>query len=345
VLQSRSHDRAAAANSSPEGELSIVLLRATECTGPVLDRVNDFDVIDCRSCGWIHVFPAPSTDELASLYRSHYYGTEKPLYIERYEEDRAWWDLTYADRFDSFESFLPADRRRILDVGSGPGLFLLSGKKRGWQGLGIEPAQQAAAHSRGLGLEIIERFLTQDLASEIGTFDVVHMSEVLEHIPDARTFVELASGLLEPGGLLCIVVPNDYNPLQRVLREQDGYAPWWVAPPHHLNYFSPASLRSLLESIGLETLVAESTFPIELFLLFGDNYVGNDALGRQCHGRRKRLEVLLDRGGLTDLRRRVYRALASEGIGREIMIVARKPVTAAAVGSSARSSPTLSSEQ
>jgi SAM-dependent methyltransferase len=296
---------------------------ATECAGPTLDRINDFDVIDCRSCGWVHVFPTPTQDELASLYRSHYYGTEKPLYIERYEEDRAWWEMTYADRYDSFESFLPPDRRRLLDVGSGPGLFLLAGRARGWTTLGVEPAQQPAAHSRGLGLEIVEEFLTEDLATQLGRFDVVHMSEVLEHIPDPRAFVALAAGMLNPGGLVCIVVPNDYNPLQRVLREQDGYAPWWVAPPHHLNYFTPASLQSLLERSGLEVLVAEATFPIELFLLFGDNYVGNDALGRQCHGKRKRLEVMLQRAGQTDLRRRLYRALAKEGVGREIMIVAR----------------------
>lgn len=297
---------------------------ATECAGPILDTINDFEVIDCEACGWIHVFPTPSSEELASLYRSHYYGTEKPLYIERYEEDRAWWDLTYADRYDSFESILPADRRRLLDVGSGPGLFMLSGKNRGWTTLGVEPAQQAAAHSRTLGLDVVEQFLTQDLARQLGTFDVVHMSEVLEHIPDPHAFVALASGLLTPGGLLCIVVPNDYNPLQRVLREHDGYQPWWVAPPHHLNYFSPTSLQALLERSGFETLVSESTFPIEFFLLFGENYVGNDALGRQCHGKRKRLEVLLDRGGQGNLRRRLYRAFAMEGVGREVMVVARK---------------------
>jgi SAM-dependent methyltransferase len=294
------------------------------CQGPTIDRVNEFDVIDCQSCGWVHVFPTPSDEELASLYRSHYYGTEKPLYLERYQADRAWWELTYSDRYDTFESVLPAGRRRILDVGSGPGLFLATGKSRGWTTLGVEPAQQAAEHSRGLGLEIVETFLTADVVDDLGTFDVVHMSEVLEHIPDPTAFLRLTARLLDPGGLICIVVPNDYNPLQRVLREVDGYHPWWIAPPHHLNYFTPPSLRALLERAGFEILVTEATFPIELFLLFGDNYVGNDALGRECHGKRKRFEVLLERGGQSGMRRRLYRALAEEGIGREVMIVGRK---------------------
>jgi SAM-dependent methyltransferase len=294
------------------------------CTGPTVDRVKGFDVIDCQACGWVHVFPVPSADELASLYKSHYYGTEKPLYLERYTEDQAWWDLTYRDRYDTFESFLPAGRRRILDVGSGPGLFLLTGKARGWKPIGVEPGEQPAAHSRGLGLEIVEDFLTPEVAARLGTFDVVHMSEVLEHIPDPVAFLGMSSQLLDRGGLICIVVPNDYNPLQKVLREAEGYQPWWVAPPHHLNYFTPKSLRGLLERTGFEVLHTEGTFPIEFFLLFGDNYVGNDTLGRQCHGRRKRLEVMMERGGQTPLRRRLYQALAAEGIGREVMMFGRK---------------------
>ena len=51
--------------------------------------------------------------------------------------------------------------------------------------------------------------------------------------------------------------------------------------------------------------------------------IGNDALGRQCHGKRKKFEQDLDRAGLRDKKRRLYRALAAEGIGREIVMFAR----------------------
>lgn len=297
---------------------------ARVCAGDVVDRVNGFEVIDCQPCGWRHVFPVPTAEALASLYRSHYYGVEKPLYLERYTEDQEWWDLTYNDRYDTFERILPAGRRRVLDVGSGPGFFLVSGRNRGWSTIGIEPAEQAARHSRGLGLDIIEEFLTPDVAAGLGTFDVVHMSEVLEHIPDPAGFLGLASSLLNLGGLVCVVVPNDYNALQQVLRDMDGYQPWWVAPPHHLNYFTPSSLQRLFERMGFEVVHTEATFPIEFFLLFGDNYVGNDALGRQCHARRKRLETVMHRGGRTPLRRRLYESLAALELGREVMMVGRK---------------------
>lgn len=160
--------------------------------GKVLDTVKGFDVIDCERCGFKHIIPISTQDELKSIYKEEYYSKEKPLYLERHREDLDWWNLVYSERYDTFEEHLPPDRRRILDVGSGPGFFLLHGKDRGWQTLGIEPSAQAAEHSRSLELEIIEDFLTEQTARQLGNFDVVHMSEVLEHIPDPKNLLQIA---------------------------------------------------------------------------------------------------------------------------------------------------------
>ena len=292
--------------------------------GVVLDSVNGFDVIECGTCGFKHIVPIPSAEELEAVYQHEYYAKEKRLYLQRHREDLGWWNLVYGERYDTFEELLPADRRRILDIGSGPGFFLLHGKQRGWQTLGIEPSVQAAAHSRELGLEIVEDFLTEETADQLGTFDVVHMSELLEHIADPRRMLVLASRLLNSGGLICIVAPNDYNPFQYALRTVCKYKPWWVAPPHHINYFDFESLAGLLESSGFEVVLREATFPIDIFLLMGDNYVGNDELGRQCHAKRKRLESNLARANLTHLKRRMYEILASVGIGREAQVIGQK---------------------
>ena len=291
-------------------------------SGPVLDSVNGFDVIECEPCGFKHVVPIPTPEELEDVYRHEYYTAEKPLYLERAREDLDWWNLVYADRYDTFEELLPHERRRILDIGSGPGFFLLHGKQRGWDVLGLEPSAQAAAHSRGLGLEIVEECLTPKTANQVGTFDAVHMSEVLEHVPDPMGVLYTVRELLSPGGVLCVVVPNDYNPFQAALTNACGHKPWWVAPPHHLNYFSFESLAGLVERSGYEISLKEATFPIDMFLLMGDNYVGNDSLGRTCHAKRKRFEANLRAAGLTSVRRQFYRTLATSGLGREACLYA-----------------------
>jgi len=292
--------------------------------GPSFDKVGEFTVIDCDSCGFKHVIPIPTCDDLEATYRQEYYTREKPLYLERHREDQDWWNLAYGDRYDFFERELPSGRRRILDVGSGPGFFLLHGRNRGWEAYGLEPSVHAAAHSRSLGLEILEEFLTAESVATLGTFDVVHLSEMLEHVPDPATMLRHCAALLEPDGLICIVVPNDYSPFQQALRKGRGYQPWWVAPPHHLNYFSFDSLERLLERCGFQICLRETTFPIDMFLLMGDDYVGNDQLGRACHVKRMTFERNLASAGLNDIKRRLYRALAAEGLGREIVMVGRK---------------------
>ena len=71
----------------------------------------------------------------------------------------------------------------ILDIGSGPGFFLLEGKRRGWKTLGIDPSKQAVEHARNMGVEIIEGLFSPSLVDKLDKFDVVHMNNVLEHIP------------------------------------------------------------------------------------------------------------------------------------------------------------------
>jgi SAM-dependent methyltransferase len=172
-------------------------------------------------------------------------------------------------------------------------------------------------------VDITQGFLDKTTASALGRFDVVHMNEVLEHVPDPRGILELADALLDPGGLVALMVPNDYSPFQQVLREICRFEPWWVAPPHHVNYFDVDSIRDLLAE-RFKVVSVETSFPIDLFLLMGDNYVGNAALGRACHAKRKRFELALARAGKSSLKQELYRRLAELGIGRDVFAIARK---------------------
>ncbi len=294
-----------------------------EHKGAVIDSVEGCDVIECQTCGFKHIVPVVAAEQ-AETYYSEQFLPERPLYIDRYQEDMDWWQLVYSEKYEMLEDYLPPERRRILDIGCGLGLFLQEGRKRGWKTIGIEPSQQAARYARNLGLEILNEPFGQKHADALGLFDVVHFHEVLEHIPDPSGMLRLASRLLEPHGLLYVVVPNDYNPLQRLLRDQLGFKPWWVAPKVHINYFDFDSLERLLSSLGFHVLLKTATFPMEVFLLMGDNYVGNDSLGRACHGRRKQLELNLKLGKLEALKHTMYATLAEHGIGREIVMLAKK---------------------
>ena len=115
-----------------------------EHPGNILHHSNGFDVVDCECCGFKHIVPIPTFEELENIYKHEYYSSDKPLYLKRHEEDLDWWNLEYETRLDNLlelvSSGLP---KRILDVGSGPGYFLKKAKEKGWEETGIEPSQQA----------------------------------------------------------------------------------------------------------------------------------------------------------------------------------------------------------
>jgi SAM-dependent methyltransferase len=293
--------------------------------GPQLESVTGFKVIECKLCQFAHAIPLPTAAELTTVYAHDYYTQEKPLYIEHYLEDEDWWNEVYAQRYAQLEMLLERDRRSILDVGSGPGLFLAAGRRRGWAVKGMEPSTKAGEYSRNvLGLDIVSDFLTPENSASLGKFDVVNMGEVLEHLTDPMGILGIASNLLNAGGLLCLVVPNDFNPFQIILRDHLGFSPWWVAPPHHLNYFTPESLRVLVSRADFQVLHVETTFPIDMFLLMGENYIGNPILGREVHARRKKFEMALMQNGKGKLLTEMHSAFSSLNVGREVVLYARK---------------------
>ena len=292
--------------------------------GALVTRDKGYDVIACEVCGFRHVVPLPDPHELERAYREAYYTEEKPTFLAHAGEDQEWAELAQRDRLESFERLLPPTRRRILDIGCGPGFFLKTAKDRGWSAHGIEPSRQAAEHARGLGLEITEEFFNAATAGQLCRYDVVHLNNVLEHVPDPLSVVRLARDLLAPKGLLCLNVPNDFTPFQQSARGALSIGEWWVAPPHHLNYFDFESLSLLVTKTGFRVAERGTSFPMELFLLMGLDYTKNPELGLACHNQRKRFDLSLEKAGFAETRRTFYRALAQAGIGREAVVIAVK---------------------
>jgi SAM-dependent methyltransferase len=297
--------------------------------GPLIALAKDHNIIDCFACGFRHVLPLPDPGSLEREYREKYYSEEKPNFISHAGEDQTWFELAQNDRLEIFERLLPAARRRMLDIGCGPGFFLKTAIARGWNAHGIEPSAIAAEHARNLGAIVTEGFFNAETAAapefKNAGFDVINLTNVLEHVPDAAQTLKRAVSLLQRGGVLCVGVPNDFSLFQIAARNASQIDDWWLAPPHHLNYFDFDSLEAAVTRLGLTLAERTTSFPMEAFLMMGDNYVGDPALGRACHNKRKRFDMAFEQSGLTSLRRDFYRALAKLGIGREAVVIAVKP--------------------
>ena len=293
--------------------------------GRTVAKHNALSVINCDTCGFKHVHPVPTREELAKIYPKEYYETENPDWVEKTLREQEYWDLVYNERYDVLEGLVPADSRRILDVGSFLGLFLGRGKARGWRVLGIEPSEQGVRFAKDRGVETWRGFFEDFSGGELGTFGAVNLALTLEHVTDPGAVLKKAREILQPGGVVCIEVPNDFSPMQDAVRKALEKEVYWPAPPHHINYFDFESLAGLLQSSGFEIAHKTATFPMEFFLMMGEDYLGNDPVGHTCHARRMRFEMNLARGGLGDFKRSLYEFFAQHGIGREVVLYGRNP--------------------
>lgn len=293
--------------------------------GNVIDQRGDFQALECISCGFVHAVPLPTSDELAEFYQSKFYESDRKVdYFEAQAAQKDWWHELFGERLAAFEKQI-GRKGRVLDLGCGPGFFLSFAKDQGWESVGVEPSEKASSFARDeLGLTIHNQgFETLD-AGTLGQFDVVYSHGVIEHLQSPKAFIDLASSLLVSGGLVFINCANDFNPFQKVVRETQGYPCWWFVPPEHLNYFTVTSLAKFVEANGFTVADRTTSFPIDMFLLMGDNYVETPAIGKECHGRRVAFESALEKAGLQSLKKDLYKAFADLDLGRQIDLIARK---------------------
>lgn len=294
-------------------------------SGTIIDEKDGFSALACDDCGFVHAVPIPTSDELAEFYRAKFYESDRKIdYFEAQAAQRDWWHKLFSERLSAFEKHL-GHKGRILDLGCGPGFFLAYAKEQGWEVLGVEPSEKASAFAeKELGIKVLRCGFENIDAETVGSFDVVYSHGVIEHLQNPLEFMELTKALLKDQGLVFVNCANDFNPFQKALRETQDYPCWWFVPPEHLNYFTVKTLRKLVEKTGFKVEDSKTSFPLDMFLLMGDNYVANPAIGKECHSRRVAFESALEKAGMSDLTDKLYRAFADLDIGRQIDLIARK---------------------
>jgi len=285
--------------------------------------ISDHDIIEHPKHGYKHLSSLPSENATNEFYKEKYYQENRPNYIT-YQKQDEWKEILYNYTYETLENTLKR-KGRILDVGSGPGYFLLFGKNRGWDGVGIEPSVEAYEHSvNELGLDVLNETFSSEVSSQIGLFDVVYLNNVLEHVRDPEEILVNARKALKEEGLIYVCCPNDFNAFQEIVVTHLGVKPWFVVPQEHYNYFSFESLSKLLENTGYEVIHKEGSFPLELFLLMGDNYVNEPELGKKCHKKRVQFELNMIKSGNRELLQQFYQKISEIGLGREIVLIATK---------------------
>lgn len=215
-----------------------------------------FTVVQCARCGLLYLNPRPDVCELGTIYPDTYQS-----YNVRRADDgvdtRSWVTRVrhrlYSLRFRRPLDYL-ADRNTIelLDVGCGDGwqldLYRLAGERR-IRTTGVEIRNDVCDIARAKGHRVhCGRFEELELSER---FDLVNLSQVIEHVADPRGFVRRIHEVLRPGGIFVLETPNT-DTIDWKLFRSGAWGAYHI--PRHWTFFDPTSLRRLVESEGFEFL-------------------------------------------------------------------------------------------
>jgi 2-polyprenyl-3-methyl-5-hydroxy-6-metoxy-1,4-benzoquinol methylase len=194
-------------------------------------------------------------EDIPVLYEEKYFqgGAASPAGYGDYSGQR-WWREEKASRqlretlgLLGYLSVDVGSPPRALDVGAGFGLFRQALAGAGWEHEGVELSEFANEISESwYGFSAHRGTLTSYASTDPGTFDVISMWDLVEHVPDVQELLTTAQSLLKVGGALCIRTPN----IDALEREVCGSA-YHSFKVEHLWYFSPRSLVAAFAEAGL----------------------------------------------------------------------------------------------
>jgi 2-polyprenyl-3-methyl-5-hydroxy-6-metoxy-1,4-benzoquinol methylase len=289
-----------------------------------------FKVIKNIDFGYFEIFPKPTEQEIEKFYQQDFYAEDYKYFndssidvqIKDLNYLRRWWKL----ELKQLDNFCGTNGRAlsIFDIGCGWCQFLLYAKSEGHQVKGYDPSPEAALYGKDRGLDVITGNF-KNFSEYAHEYDVVVLKNVLEHVVDPIHFInDISDHFLRAGSIIQIEVPNEFSLLQKLAKDKHSLNEWWVAPPAHLNYFNLPAMKKIFNHLNLEIIDAYGSFPMELFLLMGRDYISDPELGRAAHSDRVEFEMsFLTKGKSAELLD-LYRRLIMGNVGRQVTIIGRK---------------------
>lgn len=285
----------------------------------------DANIVRDEKWGYLRIDPLPTKDELDTYYNKEFYNKKSinsnACALDKQIEDKSFFEIKRERVYEYCINYFKADKKlSLLDIGCGYAQTMLYFKDKGFKVSGIDVSNDSIEYAKSIGLDAYVVNIEEISDWKEEKFDIITLFHVLEHLmKPAEALENIRANFLKPGGLLIIDVPNDFNAFQLAANESYQLDDWWVAPPVHINYFSKDSLAYVLSQCGYKMQNIYSDFPMEIFLLMGDNYVDDPKMGNICHKKRKLFEENLIRYGRKDALLHFYSMLASVGLGRSLL--------------------------
>jgi 2-polyprenyl-3-methyl-5-hydroxy-6-metoxy-1,4-benzoquinol methylase len=230
------------------------------CHGQVLNKVFDaidntvskkaFCIVECAGCSLRFTQDVPDADSISAYYKSEDYishtNSSKGIINKLYQIVRG---ITLKQKRQNIQKITGLKTGRLLDVGSGTGMFVKHMRDAGWDVTGAEPDADARQIALSQNQTVLSEMDVLD-SLEKESFDAISLWHVLEHVHELDAFIIKLKSLLKTSGTMFIALPN-YTSLDAI-HYKDHWAAYDV--PRHLYHFSPRSIDVLMNKNGLEVI-------------------------------------------------------------------------------------------
>lgn len=214
-----------------------------------------FHIVECADCKMVYTNPRLKQEKINELYDANYFqghGFDKSVnYVADVSEHGKGPDNFTLNDWDlaSIRSMLktPGPKPRLLEIGCGTGVFLDKARKHGFEVEGLELSSYAAEYVRNMGIPVQTESIENADYPE-GTWDVIVMREVIEHLPHPLESLRTVHRWLKKGGVLFMATGN-YDCPERKVKGKDWF---YFMPEGHLYYFSNRTMTNYLKKVGFE---------------------------------------------------------------------------------------------
>ena len=192
---------------------------------PFADRQQNRSYHQCPMCDYIFLDPdhrLSETDE-RQRYTQHNNTLDNPGYVKM-----------FTDFIDTGLTPFLSGARTVLDFGCGPG-----------------PVLAHLLRERGMSVDLYDTYFYPDTGYTHKRYDIITMTEVIEHLADPAGTLRNLSSLLSSGGVIAIMT-HFYN------GNIDTFLNWWYRLDNtHIGFFSHRTFRVLADRCGCDVIFTD----------------------------------------------------------------------------------------
>lgn len=237
---------------------------------------SNFHYECCTVCQTLYVNPRPVSEAFNRFYKespsskywaSTFYKKTAEARREKLWRPKAKLVFSALDKYNASSS-------SVVDIGGGYGIFAQEYQKLSNQTvLVIEPGPNLASICREKRLNVVEKFLEDVTEQDLPNGSRVFVSfELFEHLFSPNDFLSHLLSIMNTGDIFLFTTLSGTGLDIQVLWEDSKS----VNPPHHLNFFNPSSIQSLLVKNGFEMLEVTTPGKLDIDILINNQSLIKD---------------------------------------------------------------------